>query len=220
MVHSTYRRLLARRDELPLRERARLARHLERCADCRQRLAAYDRQDRLLGTLGSTPPDPAVRSAVLNRISLGEHHLPAGQQRPWLSHPWDTRTRFLPSVALAAVLVVLALAETVRHGGFAPHSTPPRNEQASLCRSVDEGWSVQGDCHVVSSLQAFRGPGVVVLQGSVQLTRQNLRHPTYVVHHGFLPIVVSDRAKDIVYYTELAVDQKDGSRLYAIGRAS
>jgi hypothetical protein len=61
------RRELALYRELDAAERERLSRHLAGCAACAATLAAYQQQDRLLGSLPVVRPSPALSEAVRAR---------------------------------------------------------------------------------------------------------------------------------------------------------
>ncbi len=96
MVCKRFQRELAHYRELAPAQRQALDEHLRTCAHCRRALAAYARQDALLGGLAPVQPSPEWARRVRERLS-------AQGERPKAAHPAWARAWAL--ALLAALLL-------------------------------------------------------------------------------------------------------------------
>lgn len=98
--HRHFREMLARRAELTPNDERRLRAHLEGCAECRAKAAAYEQQLRLLRSLPTLTTPPTLRTSVLKRI-----HATPPAAVPW----YRRRPGLMPPLAAAAVLALIAV---------------------------------------------------------------------------------------------------------------
>ncbi|MDT0267488.1 anti-sigma factor [Streptomyces sp. DSM 44915] len=113
---------------VPEDERARFERHLERCASCAREVSELSATAARLGGAMSRPAAPAMRRAVLERITRVRQESPRGAVR--------RAVRRLPPLTLAACLAAALLGGTTAWQWYSAEQARERVERAE--RRADE----------------------------------------------------------------------------------